>query len=124
MMMKSPSRNTRLLPTGGLSCARLASIHCRKLNACRDCMCPPCLSRMVRAAAKRGESHGREAGCWDHGARRGPGCAADARRLQPPALAVVALAVAPRAATRASPGARARCERHRGAHAVLEAQYA
>src|SRR5215467_3760790 len=108
MMMKSPSRNTRLLPTGGLSCARLASIHCRKLKAARDCMCPPRLSRMVRAAAKRGESHGREAGCRDHGARRYPGCDADARRLQLPALAVVALAMAPRAAATAGTGARAR----------------
>src|SRR5262249_10051984 len=54
MMMKSPSRNTRLLPTGGRSSDRLASIHCRKLNACRDCMWPPGL-RMLRAARmKRG----------------------------------------------------------------------
>src|SRR5580658_4245241 len=52
MMMKSPSRNTRLLPTGGFSCARFASIHCLKLKACRDCMCPPSL-RMLRVAVER-----------------------------------------------------------------------
>src|SRR5215469_573306 len=52
MMMKSPSWKTRLLPTGGFNSARWRSIHSRKLNACRDGMCPPCLSRMLRAAAR------------------------------------------------------------------------
>src|ERR1700761_1291686 len=38
MITKSPSRKTRLFPTGGCSAARLSLIHCLKLNACNGCI--------------------------------------------------------------------------------------
>src|ERR1700742_2511985 len=122
MITKSPSRKTRLLPTGGCKAARLSLIHCRKLNdrnGCIQCVLDALFAYVTRSKPTPRGPEGRAVRSLIHDKRCSPrdahcdlnlsaGRPGGGRRLQ--SYALTPLAMASEAA--ATPGGSARAHHH------------